>query len=67
MRLALKTLSYASLHVCVASSVAFILTGNWQAALGIGLLEPLIQTFVFPMHDWLWERKPVKIDLLHGH
>lgn len=67
MRLALKTLSYASLHVCVASSVAFILTGNWRAALGIGLLEPLVQTFVFPMHDWLWERKPVKIALLHGH
>lgn len=67
MRLALKTLSYASVHVVVASSVAYILTGNWKAALGIGLLEPMVQTVVFPLHDWLWERKAVKFDLLHVH
>jgi uncharacterized membrane protein len=59
MRLALKTLSYGVLHVGVATTVAYALTGNLVTALGIGLLEPVVQTGVFAVHEWLWERKPV--------
>lgn len=57
MRLAAKTLSYGLVHVTVAASVAFVLTGNWAIALGIGLLEPVVQTLVYPLHEKLWERK----------
>ncbi len=67
MRLVAKTLSYATMHVFIASTLAYILTGNWAIALGIGLLEPLVQTVAFPLHEWVWERKTVKFDLMHGH
>ena len=61
MRLILKTASYGVLHVIVAISVAYALTGNMLIAVGIGLVEPLVQTVVFSVHEWLWERKVVKL------
>ena len=56
MRLILKTTSYGALHFIVATSVAYALTGNLLIALGIGIIEPLVQTFVFAFHEWAWER-----------
>ncbi|MBI1362966.1 MAG: DUF2061 domain-containing protein [Proteobacteria bacterium] len=68
MRLLLKTISYGSLHVCVATTVAYTLTGNFALSLGIGLLEPLVQTLVFPLHEWVWEHRSGKpLHLLHTH
>lgn len=72
MRLALKTTTYGLLHMVVATGVAYALTGSWAIALGIGLIEPVVQTFVFALHDWAWEgRKPtrqnLKSQLLHTH
>ncbi len=55
MRLALKTLSYGSLHVAVATTIVYMFTGDLTASLGLGLVEPLVQTFVFALHDRLWE------------
>ena len=57
-RLACKTASYAALHVCVAAAVAYAITGDLGQALGIGTIEPLVQTGVFALHDRLWERRP---------
>lgn len=67
MRLAAKTLSYSVVHVAVAATLAYVLTGNIAIAIGIGLLEPLVQTLVYPLHEWLWERKAVKVSLFHDH
>ncbi|MGB0748494.1 MAG: DUF2061 domain-containing protein [Magnetospiraceae bacterium] len=55
MRLAAKTISYGIAHVAVATTVAYALTGNFTAALGIGLIEPLVQTVVFTVHEMIWE------------
>ena len=57
-RLACKTASYGALHVCVAAAVAYVITGDLGQALGIGTIEPLVQTGVFALHDRLWERRP---------
>lgn len=56
MRLVLKTTSYGITHVVVATAVAYAITGNIAMALGIGLIEPIVQTGVFALHDYLWER-----------
>jgi uncharacterized membrane protein len=56
MRRLAKTGSYWVVHITVAVSVAWALTGNLAAAMAIGLLEPTIQAFVFYFHEWLWER-----------
>lgn len=57
MRLAMKTVSYGITHVAVATAVAYVLTGNLAAAIGIGLIEPIIQTGVFTVHELLWETR----------
>lgn len=66
MRIVLKTLSYSAMHITIAVTLAYLLTGNWAIALGIGILEPIVQTLAFPLHEWLWERKAQKLDLTHG-
>ncbi|GLQ06782.1 DUF2061 domain-containing protein [Sneathiella chinensis] len=55
MRLALKTISYGATHIVVATGVAYLLTGNLMAAIGIGLLEPIVQTAVYSVHEYLWD------------
>lgn len=55
-RPALKTLTYSAMHFCVAISVAFALTRSWKAALAIGMIEPLIQTVAYALHERVWER-----------
>jgi len=55
MRVALKTASYGVIHVAVATAVAYILIGNLTAAIGIGLIEPIIQAGVFTVHEIFWE------------
>jgi len=67
MRLMMKTLSYASLHVTVATLVAYSLTSDWSVALGIGLIEPIVQTGVFALHDWLWESPDSPARQSHKH
>ncbi len=56
MRLALKTGSYSLLHFTVAIAVTYALTQNWRAALAVGLVEPIVQTFAFLAHDRIWAR-----------
>lgn len=55
-RSALKTLTYSMMHFTVAISVAFALTGSWQAALAIGLIEPLVQTLAYTLHENAWAK-----------
>jgi uncharacterized membrane protein len=57
MRLLLKTLSYGATHIAVATTVAYLLTGDLLVALGLGLIEPIVQTGVFALHEQLWEGK----------
>jgi uncharacterized membrane protein len=63
MKRVLKTSSYGIIHLCVAVTVAYIITENWAAALGIGVIEPMIQTVVFALHDWAWEHSRHKHNL----
>lgn len=55
-RPALKTLTYSAMHFAVAIAVAFALTRSWQAALAIGMIEPLVQTVAYSVHERVWER-----------
>ncbi len=59
-RPALKTLTYSVMHFAVAITVAFALTRSWQAALAIGMIEPLVQTVAYTLHERVWERRGMK-------
>lgn len=53
---ALKTLTYGLMHLIVAVAVAFAVTRNWQAALAVGLIEPVIQTLAYNFHERAWAK-----------
>jgi len=59
---ALKTVSYALMHLGVAMAVAFALTRNWHAALAIGLIEPTVQTVAYTVHERAWAKAPARRD-----
>jgi uncharacterized membrane protein len=58
-RMLAKTATYWTCHISVASTLAYALTGNLHAALGIGILEPSVQAIVFLFHERAWEGAPV--------
>jgi uncharacterized membrane protein len=55
-QIALKTVTYGLMHFAVAVAVAFALTGDLATALAIGVIEPLVQTVFFTIHDRVWTR-----------
>lgn len=55
-QIAVKTLTYGVMHFTVAVAVAFALTGDIGTALAIGMIEPLVQTIFFTLHDRFWTR-----------
>ena len=55
-QVALKTVTYGLMHFSVAVTVAFALTQNIRTALAIGIIEPLVQTVFFTVHDRVWTR-----------
>lgn len=51
-----KTASYYVVHIAVAATVAYAITGDLVAALTLSLLEPTIQAGVFFVHEKVWQR-----------
>jgi uncharacterized membrane protein len=56
VRMAAKTATYSAMHMAVAITVAWAISGDWRVALGIGLIEPLVQTIAYTIHERLWTR-----------
>jgi uncharacterized membrane protein len=52
----LKTMSYGLTHMVVAMAVVFALTRDWRAALAVGLIEPVVQTVAYVLHERAWAR-----------
>ena len=53
-RLFAKTLTYGMLHAVVAFSVVYAFTGSLAVALGVGLIEPIVQTTFYFFHELAW-------------
>jgi uncharacterized membrane protein len=51
-----KTFSFAILHMTVAFSVAYILSGSLLVGGAIALVEPAINTVVYFFHEKAWDR-----------
>lgn len=64
----MKTCTYGIMHLTVAVLVAFALTRDWRIALAVGIVEPLVQTLAFAVHERLWSRAgDIKVRRLCGH
>ncbi len=69
-RVLLKTTTYGLMHLTVAVAVTFALTRDWRVALAVGLVEPIVQTFAFAIHERVWSRAgeaPVAPICGHAH
>ena len=56
-----KTASYYLLHIAVAASVAYAVTGDLVMSLTLSLLEPTVQAFAFFFHEKLWDRRTARL------
>ncbi len=52
----IKTLSFAVVHFSVAFSVAYVITGNLALGGLLALVEPLVNTAAFYLHEHAWLR-----------
>ncbi|MHA7835332.1 MAG: DUF2061 domain-containing protein [Algiphilus sp.] len=52
----IKTLSFALVHMTVAFSVVYLMTGNWLAGGAVALVEPACNTVAYAMHEKAWAR-----------
>jgi uncharacterized membrane protein len=50
-----KTITFAILHMTVAFSVAYLLSGSLLVGGAIALVEPAINTVVYFFHEKVWE------------
>ncbi len=55
----IKTATYSLMHLVVAVSVVYALTGDWRVAIGIGLIEPAVQTIAYAAHEKMWQKVPL--------
>ncbi|MFN7175902.1 MAG: DUF2061 domain-containing protein [Thermaurantiacus sp.] len=53
-----KTGTYWILHIGVAVTVGWAVTGSLAAGLAIGLIEPTVQAVAYWLHERAWERAP---------
>lgn len=51
-----KTASFATLHFAVGFGVTYALTGSVAIATGVALIEPMVNTVVFFLHERVWHR-----------
>lgn len=50
----MKTLTYSIMHFIVAFAVSFVLTGDIAIAGAIAMVEPLVQTLAYFLHEKAW-------------
>ena len=50
----IKTLSFALVHVTVAFTVVYLMTGNMLAGGLVALVEPACNTLAYHFHEKVW-------------
>lgn len=51
-----KTVSFGVLHVTVAFTVGYLMTGSLMVGGAIALVEPMVNTVAYFFHEKVWER-----------
>lgn len=51
----IKTMTYLVLHLTIAFTIGYLLTGSVAVAGGIALIEPMANAVAFYFHEKLWK------------
>lgn len=54
----IKTITFAAIHFSIATTVAYILTGDLLIGSLIAMIEPSINTVAFYFHEKAWSKVP---------
>ena len=52
-----KTISFASVHMAVAFSVGYVMTGDVVVGGTLALVEPACNTVAYYFHEKIWSRR----------
>ncbi|TVQ41595.1 MAG: DUF2061 domain-containing protein [Wenzhouxiangella sp.] len=55
-----KTLTFAIVHMLVAFSVVYLMTGSIALGGAVALIEPLVNTVAYFFHEKAWESRWLK-------
>ncbi|HEX8413572.1 MAG TPA: DUF2061 domain-containing protein [Sphingomicrobium sp.] len=62
----LKTMTYLAVHLTVAFTIGYIITGSVEIAGLITLIEPCANAVAFFFHEKAWKRLARRKALQHG-
>ena len=51
-----KTVTFAIMHFSVAFAVAYLLTGSLAVGGAVAVVEPLVNTVAYHIHERVWAR-----------
>ncbi len=51
-----KTASFAVVHMSVAFTVGYVMTGDVMVGGALALVEPLVNTVAYHFHEKVWQR-----------
>jgi uncharacterized membrane protein len=56
-----KTLTFACVHFTVAFTIAYLLTGSVTISGALALLEPMVNTVAYYVHEKAWQRLRLRV------
>jgi len=53
----LKTISFAAMHISIAFTIVYLMTGDFMVGGAVALVEPLCNSVAYFFHERLWDRR----------
>lgn len=52
-----KTISFTAMHITVAFTIVYVMTGDFMVGGAVALIEPLCNSVAYFFHEKLWDRR----------
>ncbi len=53
----LKTISFGAMHISIAFTIVYLMTGDFMVGGAVALVEPLCNSVAYFFHERLWDRR----------
>jgi uncharacterized membrane protein len=53
----LKTVTFALMHISIAFTIVYLMTGDFMVGGAVAVVEPLCNSVAYFFHERLWERR----------
>jgi uncharacterized membrane protein len=72
LRSVVKSATYRFFGTLATAIIAWVITGQWRLALGIGVADLITKLFIYYLHERIWHKiqfgivHPPKPEIMHG-